>query len=140
MPQGRGGAGRGQGRKPKATKYESSIIKAEKRAADKLPDIIDNLFRLADGLQEVVQEEWQPVGIVMKGTGPDAVLAFPDLAKADPTTPILVKRTVTKPGMDRAANVYLADRVMGKPTQRNEISGANGDALRIEIVHADPDS
>lgn len=130
---GKGGARPGAGRKPKAKKYESLINQAEQRVADKLPEILDNLFKLADGGQELVQEEWQPAGIIMVGEGENAKRAFPDL---DADKLVLVRRTVTKAGMDRAANTYLVDRVMGKAVQRSEISGLNGEQLNIVVTHA----
>lgn len=51
---GTGGRRPGAGRKPKAEKYQTAIAKAEKRIADRLPELIDNLFALADGV--TVQE------------------------------------------------------------------------------------
>lgn len=51
---GTGGRRPGAGRKPKAEKYETAIAKAEKRIVDRLPQLIDNLFALADGV--TVQE------------------------------------------------------------------------------------
>lgn len=50
-----GGARKGSGRKPKREKYLTAIAKAEKRCADHLPVLIDNMERLADGV--IVQEE-----------------------------------------------------------------------------------
>lgn len=35
---------------------------------------------------------------------------------------------------DAAARQWLSDYLMGKPIQRQEITGADGDAFRIEIV------
>lgn len=38
---------------------------------------------------------------------------------------------------DAVARKWLADYLIGAPIQRQEISGANGAALRIEIVDVD---
>jgi hypothetical protein len=46
----RGGARPGAGRKPKAEKFKLPIARAERRIADRLPELIDNLFALAAGV------------------------------------------------------------------------------------------
>lgn len=83
---GKGGARPGAGRKPRAEKWATAINRAEKRIADRLPDLIDRLFELAEGVR--VQE--------MTLTGAPSVY--------------------TRPPDFKAAS-YLADRIMGKPTQ-----------------------
>lgn len=49
-----GGARQGAGRKPKAERFKGAIAAAEKRIADRLPDLIDNLLELSAGV--TVQE------------------------------------------------------------------------------------
>jgi hypothetical protein len=68
---------------------EKPIQIAEKRIADRLPSLIDNLLVLADGVR------------VSKTTseGDEVVYRQPP---------------------DRAANEYLINRVMGKPTDKTE--------------------
>lgn len=51
---GTGGARPGAGRKPKRDKHATAINRAEKRIKDRLPELIDNLFELAEGIE--VQE------------------------------------------------------------------------------------
>jgi hypothetical protein len=46
----RGGKREGAGRKPKREKYSGPINKAEKRIADRLPELLDNMFALAAGV------------------------------------------------------------------------------------------
>jgi hypothetical protein len=87
-----GGARPGAGRKPKDEKFKQPIAKAEKRIADRLPELIDNMFVLANG---VLVEE---INIV---TGKPQIYRKPP---------------------DRAANQYLIDRIMGKPTERKEFT------------------
>jgi RecB family endonuclease NucS len=133
-----GGARPGAGRKRKYDKYQSAIEKAELRIAQKLPDILDNLEVLADGGQQVITEKYQPAGLVTLTKQDEEgnsyqVPAFPDL---DPLEQVLVEKTVVTAGRDRAANQYLADRVMGRPTQHQEISGR---IESIKIEYADPD-
>lgn len=47
----RGGVRPGAGRKPRAEKYARPIASAEKRIADRLPDLVDKLFELAEGVE-----------------------------------------------------------------------------------------
>jgi hypothetical protein len=132
-----GGARPGAGRKRKYEKYQTAIEKAELRIAQKLPEILDNLEILADGGQQIITEEWQPAGLVTLTKHDDEkdkyyqVQAFPGL---DPLEPVLVKRTVVTSGKDLRANQYLADRVMGRPTQKQEID-FSGDGLNITVRH-----
>lgn len=46
-----GGKRAGAGRKPKAEKYATAINRAEKRIADRLPELVDRLFELAEGVR-----------------------------------------------------------------------------------------
>jgi hypothetical protein len=141
---GRGGARPGAGRKPKAETHETAIAGAEKRLADRLPVTIGTLEELADGGLQTVEEIYEPAGTifvdatetVIDGKGNPRpvrvkVPAFPDL---DPAEMVLVKRVVSHLAPDRAANIYLADRIMGKPKERHELSGEDGDAIPFAIV------
>jgi hypothetical protein len=96
-----GGARPGAGRKPRAEKFESVITKADKRIAANLVRYIENMERLADG---VLVED---VNIVTGDT------------------------TVYQKPPDRQANEYLINRIMGKPTERKELTGEGGGALRV---------
>lgn len=99
----RGGARPGAGRKRKSVLYESAINKAERRIADRLPRLIENLEALADGV--TVQEETNLGGKVIYTRPPD-----------------------------RAANEYLANRVMGKPTEHTELeAGVELAKLLIDV-------
>jgi hypothetical protein len=133
-----GGARPGAGRKRKYEKYQTAIEKAELRIAQKLPEILDNLEILADGGQQVTTEKYQPAGLVTLTKQDEEgntyqVPAFPDL---DPLEPVLVERTVVTAGRDRAANQYLVDRVMGRPTQHQEID-LEGQGLQITVRHVE---
>lgn len=115
-----GGARAGAGRKRKLEKYQSAIEKAELSIADKLPQLKENLEYLANGGYQRVEEEYQPAGMLMRTTtdkegNPYQVPMFPD---KKPDELVLVKRKVTVADKDRAANIYLMDRVMGKPIQK----------------------
>lgn len=90
MAAGHGGSRRGAGRKRKADVFERPIRAAEKKIADHLPRLVENLLALADG---VLVEDVNPL------TGEPAVYKRPP---------------------DRAANEYLINRLMGKPTDRSE--------------------
>lgn len=133
----RGGKRAGAGRKSTAERFARPIAVAEKRVADRLPQTIDNLEHLADGGYERVKEKWQPAALVvlelplrkpdgtpMVDADSKAILAkqqvFPD---AEPDQLVLVERSTETADRDRAANIYLVDRILGKPMQRQEIAG-----------------
>jgi hypothetical protein len=104
----RGGKREGAGRKPKREKYSGAINKAEKRIADKLPELIGNMFELAAGV----------------------TISEPDDNASDGSG----KRIYTRPP-DRQANEYLINRILGKPTERQEVSGEDGGPLKIVVEY-----
>lgn len=104
-----GGARPGSGRKPRAEKFESVITKADKRIASNLVRYIENLERLADGV--TVQE-------VDKRTGAEIVYTC---------------------APDRQANEYLINRIMGKPTERQEVESSGGLIIQVQYID-EPDS
>lgn len=121
-----GGARPGAGRKPKADKFAGQIARAEQRGADRLPANFDNLELLADGGFEQIEEKWLPAGLVyIDDYSADndgrqykiKVKAFPHLPD-DELVMVERKRSIAAP--DRQANIYLTDRIMGKPTDRKE--------------------
>lgn len=120
MGNGHGGARHGSGRKPSAIKFETAIAQAEGRIADRLPSLIDNMFVLADGGYERVEEQWAPAGSLYIGSGEFQRRMYPALPDDEL---VLVKRTMSVADKDRQANEYLINRVMGKPTERQELSG-----------------
>lgn len=85
-----GGARPGSGRPKKTDKHAGAIARAEKRIADFLPMLVDNMFVLANG---VLVEEANPL------TGELQVYRKPP---------------------DRKANEYLINRIMGLPKARIE--------------------
>lgn len=109
----RGGARPGAGRPAKAEKYGGHVAAAEDRIADRLPELIDNLFRLAAGVQ---------VYRARKGKGP--IAEGEDLAEADEAEFYL-----TPP--DFRANEYLINRILGRPTERHEHTGADGGPIEF---------
>ncbi len=137
---GSGGSRPGAGRKAKAEKYKQPINRAEKQIVDKLPERIEKLEYLADGGYQRVKEKYQPAGLVFREeqtvddqgrSSTVKVPAFPDL---DPTDMVLVERTSETAEPDRAANIYLVDRIMGKPTVRQEITGEDGGAIEMTLT------
>ncbi len=104
MPFIKGQSGNPAGRPRKAEQYAGAIAKAEKRIADRLPELIDNMFKLASGVYVPdTDKEGNQIGIYL-----------------------------TPP--DRAANQYLIDRILGKPTERSEISGPDGGPVVREVI------
>lgn len=129
MPAQNGGKRPGAGRPRKTDKHAGQIAAFEKRAADSLPERFENLTYLANGGYERVKEKWVPAGLVFKDetTLDDKgrpltvkVPAFPDLG---PEVLVLIEKITEIAEPDRASNVYLTDRAMGKPTERIEHNG-----------------
>lgn len=91
MANGHGGARPNAGRRASEVRkiLEKPIQAAEKRIADRLPHLIENLMVLADGV------------MVEKPVGDGETIVY-------------------KQPPDRAANEYLINRVMGKPTDKTE--------------------
>jgi hypothetical protein len=152
MAETHGGRRPGAGRKPRAERFARPIAAAEKKIADRLPELVDNQFLLALGGGERIEERYETAGTVLidgvllndQGkpltTERGAVVrtqvpAFPDL---DPTDLVLVERKVITLAPDRAANEYLVDRILGKPTQaiEAEISGPDGQPIPLAVEGA----
>jgi hypothetical protein len=91
----------GPGRPRNADKHAGAIAEAVQWIADKLPDLLEKQWELAMGVE--VKE-------VDKKSGKERIYT---------TIP------------DRAAGQYLLDRVMGKPTERQELSGPDGDPIEL---------
>lgn len=92
QPKKNGGARPGAGRKPRDEKFKVPIAKAEKKIADKLPTLIDKALELAEG---VLVEDFNIV---------------------------TMQTTVYQKPPDLGAIKYLVDRIMGKPTERKEVT------------------
>lgn len=120
MPFQKGQSGNPTGRPRKADQNAGAVARAEKQIRDRLPSLIDNMLILADGGYERVEEQWAPAGSLYIGSGVDAKRMYPD---KEPDELVLVRRTVSIADRDRAANQYLIDRIMGKPTERQEVTG-----------------
>lgn len=101
MGNGHGGARPGAGRKRTAEQFESEIAAAKRRIADRLPQLVDNLLTLADGV--TVKEVDEETGGVLIYSKP------PDLK----------------------ANIYLVDRILGRPTQAVEVDADPDGALEV---------
>lgn len=97
----RGGSRPGAGRKPLREKYERHINQAEKKIADKLPQLVDVLMKQALG-QILVQEELED--------GPEIHAVAPD----------------------RKAGEYLVNRILGRPTEHHELTGADGGPIEFD--------
>ena len=137
---GKGGPRPGAGRPKKTEKYESEINQAERKIADRLPELLETLFALAFGGAEIVEKEFQPAGLVYvdqvrtsKGQDGDPgettrfkKKAFPNL---DPKEEVLVRKKISYTQPDRIALVYLVDRVMGKPVQKVAATDSDGNDL-----------
>lgn len=134
MGNGHGGRRAGAGRPRKAEQYAPEIAAAERRIADKLPGLVDDLLKLAHGGFWEEEEERQPSAIVTVGSGEFEMPAFPDKR---PDELVLVKRKRRRVAPDRAALTYLIDRILGKPTTHVEAEVEADGALTVRVVYDD---
>jgi hypothetical protein len=113
----RGGPRPGSGRKPKATRLVVSDVNRLTRdqVEEWLPKLLSNLKILADGGFERVEEKFS------RNQAGDLVLIERKVSIAEP---------------DRAANEYLINRLLGKPTERQEVSGPEGNAIPLVFEQA----
>jgi hypothetical protein len=139
MANSHGGARVGAGRKPKAAQHEEAIQSAESLLADQLPKTIENLIDLADGGLEEVKEEWELAGTILvdsyeittdkNGKSQCHKVKKQLFPEAEADEMVLVKKSVVRFAPDLKANVYIADRIMGRPTQRIEVEDEPEDEL-----------
>jgi len=101
-----GGARAGAGRPRNSEKYATQIAAATDQIAEALGGLVANMLALANGVR--IQE-------------------------ANPVTGNL--EIYQKPP-DRGANIYLIDRIAGKPVQATELSGPDGGAIPLAIEDA----
>ena len=118
MANGHGGARRGAGRPRKAEKFAAPIAAAEDQIVDRLPRLVANQLKLANGGWWEEEVELQPAGLVEVGQGENRCLAYPE---KDPDELVVVRKKRRKAAPDRKANEYLIDRILGRPTQALEI-------------------
>ena len=120
----KGSAGKPKGKRggarplPGPPTKESKLLRAEivreteKIICEHLPQLVRNMIHLANGGYERVEEEYDGDGV-------------------------LVKRKVTIADKDKYANQYLIDRIMGKTSQKIEISTDDDLPKRIVIPRED---
>jgi hypothetical protein len=132
MPFEKGQSGNPSGRPRKTDKYGRAIARAEKKIADRLPELIDNMFVLASGGYARVEEQWAPAGSLWVGSGDSLRRMYPE-KELDEL--VLVRRTASIADRDRQANEYLINRIMGKPIERQEIGGADGGVIEVAFVN-----
>lgn len=128
----KGQSGNPSGRPRRSDKFAGAISQAEQRIAQRLPELIDNMFHLAMGGYERVEEQWAPAGTLWVGSGDSLRRMYPQ-AQADEM--VLIKRTVSVADKDRQANEYLINRILGKPIERQEIGGIKGGLIEVSFVN-----
>jgi hypothetical protein len=106
-----GGPRSGSGRKTtEFNQLRSKIVSAmDRENLEMLPKLFANLLYLANGGYERVEEKWEPIKIPGDFAERDITPEGDGLG--------LVERKVSIAEPDRAANIYLIDRVLGKPVQ-----------------------
>lgn len=143
MANGHGGKRDGAGRKRTRDKYEGAVTAAEQKIADKLPQLVDQLLKLAKGGYTRTEAVWKPAGLVF-------IEEVEELQSGDPENPKIRERVVKKPAFpdlpadklvcvekrtsiadaDRQANIYLMDRILGKPALSVEADvTSNGETI-----------
>jgi len=129
---GHGGRRQGAGRKPNAQRYAAVRQSVSDAIAARLHDRVAALELLAEGGYEQIEEELVPAGLVFIDdiTVEDGkvvrkrIRAFPNLPEKELVC-IRRKRSFAAP--DRAANIYLIDRILGKPGTETDEDGGLGD-------------
>lgn len=127
-----GQSGNPAGRPRKAERYAGQFRAAEDRIADKLPALLDDLFKLAHGGWWEEEEELKAAGLLTTGSGEFETPIFPDKA---PGELVVVGRRRKRAAPDRQALTYLVDRLMGRPG----VEGGEAEALLTALLrHVDP--
>lgn len=111
------------GRRPGAGRKHAEVSRLRKEfdqvahelIVDRLPELIGNLVRLANGGYERVERKLEP---------------------NDRGELVEVERKVEVADADREANKYLLDRVLGKPKQAVEMSGPDGQPIPLAVEQA----
>jgi len=113
-----GGARPGAGRKPKRQKHATAIARAEKQICDHLPELIDLQMSRARGVLLVNTE--QEVGALL-------TMLQQEFGDNDDVRSLKekIEQIFTREPDERALE-YLINRIMGKPTERKELSGELG--------------
>jgi hypothetical protein len=126
-----GGARAGAGRKPLAHKFKGLIAKAETLIAKRMLTLIEQQFKLADGVSvvETSDEIKIVVGMLQQALDPEKYAAI--VAR-------LEKVFAVKP--DRQAIEYLLNRIMGKPVERTEQDMSISGDIKTLIITRSPDA
>ncbi len=113
-----GGARPGAGRPRKREKFAGQIAKAEKQICDHLPELIDLQMSRARGVLLIDTED--KVNALLKAL--ETRLGDNDDVRE---LKEVIKHTFTTTPDEKALE-YLINRIMGKPTERKELSGEIG--------------
>lgn len=142
-----GGARPGAGRKPSDRPFHSEIQVAKRRAADKLPQLVDAMLRAAlRGTEEVnedVYEEWVPIELVTKrdSEGADTPVYTPESEGVNDKGEVCVKRTVKKTVRRRSGDVRAAqdllDRIMGRAATEQDEAGEADQVMTVKVVYGE---
>lgn len=145
----KGGKRPGAGRKKTAPPPLPRVISEEAKALIESHEaaLVQNLIDLANGGYERTEQVWKPAGSIYidvemkdrkgqvkvdRGGRPirRRVKAYPKLP-ADQL--VLVETKVSVADRDRAANVYLLDRLRGRPAQSVQATDPNGAPVKAYI-------
>jgi hypothetical protein len=123
---GTGGARPGAGRKKKKDKFARPIARAEKQICDHLPELIDLQMSRARGVLLVNTE--QEVGALL-------TMLQQEFGDNDDVRSLKekIEQIFTREPDERALE-YLINRIMGKPTERKEVTGEDGGPVQTRII------
>lgn len=122
-----GGARSGSGRKRNNEKYAAPVATFHDQAASDIDARYRALAFLADGGYEEIEEVYEPAGLIMVNKevitedGRSVNVKEPAFPHLDPEQLVCVQRKKKIAAPDRAANIYLVDRLAGKPVAAVEV-------------------
>ncbi len=105
------------------------MAESDRLIVENLPELIGNLLMLANGGYEQIEEEWVPEELQKEGK----VTWETKRSKKPQPGMVCIKRKVSFAAPDRGANIYLIDRIFGRPKQSMEHAGPNGMAIPVAI-------
>jgi len=94
-----------------------------------LPGLLGNLKKLADGGYERETRKFERQ--VVEGLFDDEGQPIPPRIEL-----VLIEVKSETADADRAANQYLIDRLLGRPTERKELTGADGSDLLADTFNS----
>jgi hypothetical protein len=139
------------GRPRNAEVHKAKLDTFNGKVANHLPQTYRNLQALADGEAEGYDDEYKAAGVITRkdvARQPDGTvfqdrqgkpviieaLCFPHL---EPTELVKIRRMERHLPQDFRANELMVERIGGKPRQAVELTGEDGEPVRLSIAFED---